>query len=124
MLLALLKSRTPGAGATGAQGTDESLTPATRELQAANPDYALKLVSEIKKQVVGLMPTLAFKSPSAARALMSTVKGLDAALKELQQAAATMKAVGGGPIQSSAIPQPQPPGSAAPSLPNPANVSM
>ena len=111
--------------ATGTPEAGVSVLPATRELQAANPEYALQLVQEVKKQIVNLIPTLAFKAPGAVRALSSTFKGLDAALKELQQAQATLQAVGGGPIKISAIPTPQPPGGPTmPALPNPANMSL
>lgn len=127
LLMALLKAKGPMGAAGAATGTgagEDSIGPATRELEGANPDYALKLVSEIKKQVANMIPTLAFRAPGAARALSSCFKGLDAALKELQQAQATLNAVG-SPIKSSAVPTPQPPGATgAPSLPNPANVSM
>jgi len=128
MVAALLKARlggAAGAGATGAPGAggEEDLNPAARSLQASNPDFLLKMVSQIRKQIIGVLPILSEMNPASARALMSTVKGFDAAVKELQQVQATAQAVG-GPIQSSAIPQPQPPGSGAPSLPNPANVTM
>lgn len=126
MIAALLKARlggAPGAGVTGAGGGEESVVPAARQLQASNPDFVLKMVSEIRKRIIGMLPILSEMNPSSARALMSTVKGFDAAVKELQQVQQTAQAVG-GPIQSSAIPQPQPPGSGAPSLPNPANVTM
>ena len=124
----MLKAKSSPMGAAGAAtgtGTGEdSIAPAARELQGANPDYALKTVADIKKQIANLIPTLAMKAPGAVRALASLFKGLDAALKELQQVQATAQAVG-GPIKSSAIPIPQPPGGPAmPALPNPANVSM
>src|SRR5271167_1716487 len=113
MILQMLKSKMGGAAGPagappGAGGTEESLGPATRELQGADPDYALKLVNSLKKQIADMIPTLAFRAPAASRALVSTFKGLDAAIKELQQAQATMNAVGGG-IKNSAIPQPSPP---------------
>jgi len=126
MIAALLKARmggTPGGAATGVGGGEESVVPAARQLQASNPDFVLKMVSEIRKRIIGMLPILSEMNPASARALMSTIKGFDSAVKELQQVQQTAQAVG-GPIQSSAIPQPQPPGSGAPSLPNPANVTM
>ena len=95
------------AGPAGAGGED-SAGPATRELQGADPGYALKIINDLKKKIADMIPTLAFKAPAASRALVGTFKGLDAAIKELQQAAATKAAVGGA-VQNSAIPQPQPP---------------
>jgi hypothetical protein len=133
MILQMLKSASgggapggaPGAGATGAPGgAQDSVGPATRELQSANPEYALKLIQSLKKQIVELLPSLSFKAPAAARALMSTMKGVDAALKELQQANATLQAVG-APIDMSAIPRPQPPGGpSSPAIMNPANTGI
>src|SRR5271168_107481 len=133
MLLQLLKGASgagaPGApqqagAATGTGSGEDALGPATRELQAANPDYALKTVNAIKKQVTDLIPTLAFRAPGAARALASLIKGLDASLKELQTAQQTLQAVG-GPIKNSAIPMPQPPGgSGVPATPNPSNLGV
>jgi hypothetical protein len=115
----------PAGAATGTPGAAESLGPATRELQAADPDYALKLVNALKKQIADMIPSLAFKAPAASRALVSTFKGLDAAIKELQQAQATANAVG-GPIKNSAIPQPQPPtgGLGNPEMMKPANIGI
>ena len=129
MLLAMLKQKSgmgaPGAGpagtATGAGAGEDSVGPAARELQGADPEYALKLINGLKKQIADLIPTLAFRAPAASRALVSTFKGIDAAIKELQQAQATLNAVG-GPLNMSAIPQPQPPGgSGAPEMMMPAN---
>jgi hypothetical protein len=114
MILAMLKSKMGGAAgaagaATGTPGAEESVGPAARELQGADPGYALKMVSDLKKKIADLIPTLAFRAPAATRALVSTFKGLDAAIKELQQAAQTLQAVG-GPLNMSAIPSPTPPG--------------
>src|SRR5882724_267386 len=129
MLLSLLKSKMGGAGgaagaATGTPGAEESVGPATRELQGADPNYSLKVITDLKKQIADMIPTLAFRAPAASRALVSTFKGLDAAIKELQQAQATLNAVG-GPLNMSAIPRPQPPGSSgAPDLPKPAGQGL
>lgn len=106
----MLAQRGAGGGAgAGAGSSPEDAAPASRELQGADPEYALKLVSDLKKKAADLIPMLAFRAPAAARALASTFKGLDAAIKELQQAQATMQAVG-GPINMSAVPKPTPPG--------------
>ena len=112
MILQMLKSQAGGGaagGATGTPGPQESLGPAVRELQGADPEYAMKLVNSMKKDIVNnLIPMLAFRAPAASRAIASVLKGLDTAINELQKAQATMNAVGGG-IKNSAIPQPQPP---------------
>jgi hypothetical protein len=125
-ILQMLKSKMGGAPGGGPpSGGDESLGPATREMQGADPEYALKLVNSLKKQIADMIPTLAFKAPAASRALVGCFKGLDAAIKELQQAQATMNAVGGG-IKSSAVPQPQPPmgGVQAPDIQKSSGIGM
>jgi hypothetical protein len=128
LIMQLLKSQGAGGGASGATGSpaaQESVGPATRELQGADPGYALKLINDMKKRLLDMLPSLAFKAPAASRALMSSFKGIDTALKELQQAQATLSAVG-GPIQNSAIPQPQPPmgGVASPDITRAASNGM
>ena len=128
MILQMLKSRAGGAGAaggaTGAPGAEESVGPASRELQGADPEYALKLINQLKKQIADMIPTLAFRAPAASRALVSTFKGLDAAIKELQQAQATLSAVG-GPIKMSGLPTSQPPGgTVGPEMMKPASPGM
>ena len=128
VLLQMLKARSAGAGApgqaTGAGGAEESVGPASRELQSADPEYALKLITSLKKQMAEMIPTLAFRAPAASRALMSTFKGLDSAIKELQQAQATLNAVG-GPMKMSSVPTPQPAGSGGGmDLMKPAGMSM
>ena len=128
MILQMLKSAAGGGAAGGATGTPqagESVGPAIKQLQAANPDYTLKIVNDLKKQIADMIPQLAFRAPAASRALMSTFKGLDTAIKELQQAQATQNAVGGG-INNSAVPQPQPPtgGLETPNIDRSASVGM
>jgi hypothetical protein len=132
MILQMLKSRMAGAGGgagapmPGAPGPapDESTDPATREMAGADSGYALKLINNLKKQIADLLPTLAFKAPAASRALMSSFKGIDTAIKELQQAQATENAVG-GPLKLSAAPTPQPAGgTGAPDIVKPASGGM
>src|SRR5262249_16100895 len=110
MILQLLKARQgAGGGAPGAPGGGDDTGGVSRELQGSDPEYASKLVTDIKKKIMDLIPTQAFKAPAAARALASTMKGVDTALKELNQAQQTMQAVG-GPMGLSAVSKQQPPG--------------
>jgi hypothetical protein len=127
MLLQMLASRgggsvpgQPGPTSTGTGSGDEAAGNASTQLQGANPEYALKEIMDVKQRVVNNITTLAFRVPSASRALSSVLKGLDAAIKELQNAQSTMQAIG-GPINNSAIPRPSPPGGSA--LPSPAGAS-
>jgi hypothetical protein len=106
----------PGPTSTGTGSGDEAVGNASTQLQGANPEYALKEIMDVKQRVVNNITTLAFRVPSASRALSSILKGLDAAIKELQNAQSTMQAIG-GPVNLSAIPRPSPPGGS--SLPSP-----
>ena len=125
----LLKTQGAGGsaagGATGTPDAGEAVGPAMRELQGSDPGYTLKVINQLKKQIADMIPTLAFRAPAASRALLSTFKGIDAAIKELQQAQATQNAVG-GTIKNSAVPQPQPPtdGLQAPDITKSAGIGM
>lgn len=118
-ILAMLAARQQGGAAgatTGAGASDESVGNASAQLQGADPGYALKEINAVKQTISNYISTLAMRVPAASRALASTLKGFDAAVKELQNAQATAQAVG-GPVNLSAIPRPQPPGgTGAPSL--------
>jgi hypothetical protein len=131
-LLAMLASRAqaggggtaPGGMATGTGSAESAVGPAARQLGSSDPGYALKMVTKIKQDIANMIPSLAMRSPASARALAATFKGLDAAIKELQQAQATLQAVG-GPVGLSAIPQASPPGgTASPSMVPPSGGGM
>ena len=115
MLLAMLASKagaSAGGAASGATGTgtaDDAVGSASNQLQGADPAFALKEAMDIKRRLVGIITTQAFRVPGAARAFSSCLKGLDSGIKEMQQAQSTAEAVG-GPVSLSAIPQPSPPG--------------
>lgn len=107
-----------GSGATGTGTADDAVGSATNQLQGADPAYALKQLMDLKKTLVGIITTQAFRVPGAARALSSCLKGIDSGIKEMQQAQSTMDAVNsggggslpGGPVGLSAIPQASPQG--------------
>jgi hypothetical protein len=98
-----------GTAATGAGAPDSDVGNASAQLQGADPSYALKEINSVKQTISNYIASLSMRIPGAARALSGTLKGLDAAIKELQTAQATAQATG-GPVQLSAIPRPQPPG--------------
>lgn len=121
MLLQMLAAMRQGGGQSSA---GESNGPAMRELQGEDPNYALRIVQQMKRMTADLIPVLAQRNPGANRALAAIFKNLDAAIKELQRGVATANAVG-GPIESSTIPRPQPPGgTGAPQLVMGANRTM
>ena len=111
-LMAMLAARQQGgagASATGAGAQDSEVGNASAQLQSADPAYALKEINQIKQTVSNYVASMSMRVPGVSRALSSTLKGFDAAIKELQNAAATAQATG-GPVNLSAIPRPQPPG--------------
>lgn len=112
MLLSMLSARSAGGAGMGATGTGTAgpaVGNASTQLQGADPSMALKQIQQVKQTIVNMISPLAFRVPAASRALAGTIRSLDAALKELQQAASTAEAVGGS-VGLSAIPRPQPPG--------------
>jgi hypothetical protein len=119
-MLAAKQQGGAGTGATGAGAPESEVGNASAQLQGADPAYALKEINSIKQAISNNIASLSMRIPGAARALAGTLKGLDAAIKELQTAQATAQATG-GPIQLSAIPRPQPPGSV--SAPSPVMAS-
>ena len=127
MLMALLAARQQGGAGMSATGTGNSgdaVDSAGTQLQGADPAYMLKEATDLKRRLVGLITPAAFRIPGAARALSSCLKGLDSAIKELQQAQSTAEAVAGGPVALSAIPQPSPPGALGASPPQPSGQTI
>jgi hypothetical protein len=114
-----------GAGAPpGGSPAQAAVGPAVKELESLNPGYALERIKAIKQELLEMIRVYSLKDPDAARALMSSFKGFDSAIKSLNKAQQTLQAVG-GPVQMSAVPRPQPPdGTAAAGPMNPANAGM
>ena len=108
-LMAMLAAKSGGTGATGVGASDSEVGNSSSQLQGADPGYALKEINSVKQTISNYIASLSMRIPGAARALSGTLKGLDAAIKELQTAQATAQATG-GPVRLSAIPQPQPAG--------------
>ena len=108
-MLAAKQQGGAGSGATGAGAPDSEVGNASAQLQGADPAYALKEINSVKQTISNYIASLSMRIPGAARALSGTLKGFDAAIKELQTAQATAQATG-GPINLSAIPRPQPQG--------------
>lgn len=71
------------------------------ELQGADPNSMLKMLQQIKSQIVALYPRASFTIPEVARNLAQMQKYCDNAIKGAEQAAATSSTVK-APIANSA----------------------
>jgi hypothetical protein len=71
------------------------------ELKGADPDSTLKMLQQMKSQVVAMYSRTAFSIPGVSRNLAQMQKYLDNAIKECEQATATASAAG-GPIANNA----------------------
>lgn len=63
------------------------------ELQGADPNSIMKLLQQIKSQLVAIYPRAAFTIPGVSRNVAQAQKYLDSAIKECEQAAATASTV-------------------------------
>jgi hypothetical protein len=100
-----------GMGGPGGPGTGPASTPSDvaasagygRELSSArqaDPAALGQKVSTVKQMILELINQTGMSNPGVARALSKTLQGLDAAVKEAAQAAATLQVA--APIQASA----------------------
>jgi hypothetical protein len=72
-------------------------------LRQVDPAAMLNQFTDMKKQILAFINHTGMSLPGAARSLSKMLPGIDAAIKEAQQAAAT-QAVSGPPINSSSVP--------------------
>jgi hypothetical protein len=87
-----------GPGGPGAQGAppDQAgmqIQTQLAELQGADPNSMLKLLQQIKSQLVAIYPRAAFTIPEVSRNVAQAQKYLDTAIKECEKAAATASTV-------------------------------
>jgi len=76
------------------------------ELQGADPQIILKILQQIKSQIVAIYARTAFSMPSVSRNVAQMQKFTDKAIEESEKAAATAQTV--NPIANNAsIPNPQ-----------------
>lgn len=70
------------------------------ELQGADPQSTLKILMQIKSQLVAIYPRTAFTMPGVANNVAATMKSLDRAIEDAKKGAATEQAV--SPIANNA----------------------
>lgn len=98
-----------GAGDASPAGAGSQMAQQFSQLQGADPQMGLKALTQMKQMMVVLHARYAFEVPAAARHISQALKGIDSAMKEMQEAAATVNVVGQSPIvNNAAMPQPQP----------------
>jgi hypothetical protein len=71
------------------------------ELRQADPQAITRILQGIKRSVVDLIPQVAFTIPGMNKHLPNLLKTVEAALKEVEQAANTQQTVERNPIQAS-----------------------
>lgn len=81
----------PGGGDSGDLG--DMVASQSSELSGADPQFLLKTVEQMKGMAVAIYVRTSFQVPAAARHIAQAQKSLDAAIKELQGAAATQNVV-------------------------------
>jgi hypothetical protein len=72
------------------------------ELQGADPNSLMKIMQQIKSQLVAIYPRAAFTIPEVSRNVAQAQKYLDTAIKECEKAVATQQTVEQGPIVNNA----------------------
>jgi hypothetical protein len=82
-----------GRSATESDAADQQLSQQFGELQNADPQMMLKTLRALKGMLVALYVRAAFNVPGVARNCAQAQKYIDGAIKEAQQAAATLNSV-------------------------------
>lgn len=77
------------------------------EMRQADPQAITRVLQSMKRQIVDLIPQVAFTIPGMNKHLPNLLKTVEAALKEVEQAANVQSTIERNPIQASIT---QPPG--------------
>jgi hypothetical protein len=88
-----LAKRGPSQGGASPDASGQQLSQQLSELQGADPSLLTKAAEQMKAMGLAIQVRTAFQVPEAARHMASAQKALDAAIKALQQAAATANTV-------------------------------
>jgi hypothetical protein len=80
------------------------------ELQGADPNAIMRKLTEMKQQLIEMIPHVAFTLPGVSKHISSMWKALDGAIKEAEQAVTTQQSASSVPIgMNAARPQPAQP---------------
>lgn len=103
-----------GGAASQDASAGQQLSQQFSQLQGADPQMGLKALDQVKTMMVALYPKFAFEVPQAARHIAQAQKSIDAAMAELQKAAATVNTVRPPITNGAALPNPSPQTEGAP----------
>ncbi len=111
-----LAKRGPGQGGATPDAAGQQLSQQLSELKGADPQLLVKAAEQMKAMALAIQVRTAFQVPNAAKHLAKVQQSIDAAIKELQQAAATANTVSSPIVNSAGMSpnQPQPGGSGGP----------
>lgn len=96
-------------GGASPDASGQQLSQQLSELKGADPQLLVKAAEQIKSMSLAIQVRTAFQVPEAARHMAQVQKSIDAAIKSLQQAAATANTVS-SPIVNNAGMNPTQPG--------------
>lgn len=96
-------------GGASPDASGQQLSQQLSELKGADPQLLVKAAEQIKAMSLAIQVRTAFQVPEAARHMAQVQKSIDAAIKSLQQAAATANTVS-APIVNNAGMNPTQPG--------------
>lgn len=104
-----LSKQGPGQGGASPDASGQQVSQQLSELKGADPQMLTKAAEQMKAMALAIQVRTAFQVPGASRHFAQTIKSIDAAIKELQQASATANTVS-SPIVNNAGMNPVQPG--------------
>lgn len=104
-----LAKRGPQQGGASPDAAGQQLSQQLSELKGADPQMLVKAAEQMKAMALAIQVRTAFQVPEAGKHMAKAQQALDAAIKALQQAAATANTVS-SPIINQAGMNPQGPG--------------
>lgn len=96
-----------GSGGIAPEMAQQALASRMNELQGADPGAILRKFTEMKQEVVQLIPQVAFTIPGVSKHMTNLWKALDGAIKEAEQALSTQQSVQSAPLGMTAAQPPQ-----------------
>jgi len=96
-----------GAGGAAPEMAEQALSSRLNELQGADPGAVLRKFTQMKQEVVQLIPQVAFTLPGVSKHMTNLWKALDGAIKEAEQALSTQQSVQSTPVGMTAAQPPQ-----------------
>lgn len=105
-----LAKRGPGQGGASPDASGQQVSQQLSELKGADPQLLVKASEQMKAMALAIQVRTAFQVPEAGRHMAQAQKSLDAAIKALQQAAATANTVSSPIVNNAGLNPVQSPG--------------